>query len=200
MNIISNNCLSGFLYRDILKSEYKNPFIWTSIFSDSFNELLNNFENINFQNVKVIKENKQLDNSCLTIIDNKYKIHNSHIFLSQKDTIPRNAYDNIHVDWVNVYYNKPDEYILTKFKNRVLRMDNDIRVCMYDANSYGFTIENIKSIIKTCNMKKYKSLIFTEKEIEENLENVKIIHIKHSDPWIINLYNNYMNEIMEFLK
>ena len=27
MNIISTNCLAGHLYRDLLKCEYKNPFI-----------------------------------------------------------------------------------------------------------------------------------------------------------------------------
>ena len=200
MNIISNNCLGGFIYRDILKCEYQNPFIWTSIFPDTFNELLTNFERINFQNVKIVRDTIISDNNYLTILDNKYKIYNSHIFLSKKDVVPRNAYDKVHVDWINVYYNKPEEYILSKFKNRTLRMDSDIRVCMYDANDYGFTIEDIKKIIQTCSIKKYRALIFTEKKFEESLENIKIIQIKHVDPWIVNLYNNYMNEIMEFLK
>ena len=28
MNIITNNCLGGHIYRDVLKTEYQNPFIW----------------------------------------------------------------------------------------------------------------------------------------------------------------------------
>lgn len=56
MNIITNNCLGGFIYRDILKTEYQNPFIWTYIKTNEFIFLCENYNKINFHNYELSKK------------------------------------------------------------------------------------------------------------------------------------------------
>jgi uncharacterized protein (DUF1919 family) len=36
MNIIANDCAGAYLYRDSMKTEFLNPFIWSSIDIDNF--------------------------------------------------------------------------------------------------------------------------------------------------------------------
>ena len=63
MNIITNNCLGGFIYRDILKTEYQNPFIWTGIEIEKFIDFVDNFDKIDFTNVMIEKEGEGLKNN-----------------------------------------------------------------------------------------------------------------------------------------
>jgi len=46
MNIISNNCLGGFIYKDFLQIKYENPFIFSLMDYDDFLYLLENYETI----------------------------------------------------------------------------------------------------------------------------------------------------------
>ena len=41
MFIISNNCLGGYIYRDILEKEYCSPFIWTLFDTNVFIDFVN---------------------------------------------------------------------------------------------------------------------------------------------------------------
>lgn len=45
MNIISNNCVGGFLY-NIRKEKYKNPFIWMRVTGESLKRLIKEIMNI----------------------------------------------------------------------------------------------------------------------------------------------------------
>lgn len=192
MNIITNNCLGGFIYRDILKCEYQNPFIWTAIDHKDFLNFINDYEHIDFNNVKVV----QIENVYYTIIDNKYKFANRHIIYSEKDETPRNAYDGVHVDWVNVYYNKPNEYILEKYKNRLSRMKGKPKLLIY-AKNY-LTDEELNELANICETNKFNCLIFNERKIKEN-EFVKSYVIKHEDVWFPNLIKEYGKIIEEFV-
>ena len=52
MNIISNDCTAGFIYKEI-NEEFKNPFIWTSIDIDNFIKLIENYDTLNFNNISI---------------------------------------------------------------------------------------------------------------------------------------------------
>jgi hypothetical protein len=51
MNLISRNCLDGFITHDLLYCKNNNPFIWLSIGLNSFYFLIENYDNIDFKNV-----------------------------------------------------------------------------------------------------------------------------------------------------
>lgn len=195
MNIITDSCLGGFLYRDILKENYKNPFIWTRIGINEFIDFVDNFENIDFTNVMIDKDGPGLTN-FKTIIDDKYTFTNRHIIFSKNDIIPRVNYDNIHTDWVNVYYNKPWEYILEKYNNRVKRMDKNIVVAIYVAEK-KYTPQ-LNKLAEVCLKHKYPCLIIHSEKIQEN-EVTKTYVCDYKEPWIDNLYKHCKKEIEEFI-
>lgn len=51
MNLISRNCLDGFITRDLLHCKNDNPFIWLGFGLKSFHFLVENYDNIDFKNV-----------------------------------------------------------------------------------------------------------------------------------------------------
>lgn len=196
MNIITNNCLGGFIYRDILKTEYQNPFIWTGIEIEKFIDFVDNFDKIDFTNVMIEKEGEGLKNNFFTVIDDKYKFRNGHIVFNKNDNVPRIMNDSKHLDWVNVYYNRPWEYILEKYNKRVKRMDNNIIVAIY-AKDNEFT-DQLNKLADVCLKYNYPCLIFHSEKIKENLVTKSYV-IKHKEPWIDNLYKHYRKEIEEFI-
>lgn len=191
MNVISNSCLGGFIYRDILKTEYKNPFIWTAFDNDDFINFIDNFENINFSNVMIDKKGKELKNNFITVIDDKYRLRNGHIYFSLNDSTPK-------IKGNDVYYNRPWEYILEKYNSRLKRMNEEIIIAFYEPTNA--TVEQINKLIEICKKHKYKCLIVTEKQI--NTDYAKIIKFKRSKvkDWHIELENQCSEEIKNFLE
>ena len=55
MNIIANRCHGAYIYRDILKCEYQNPFVWSQIRKQSYNYLFSHYTDIDFSNIVVNK-------------------------------------------------------------------------------------------------------------------------------------------------
>lgn len=190
MNIITNNCLGGFIYRDILKCEYQNPFIWTGIEIKQFIDLVDNFEKIDFNNVMIEKKGKDFSNNFYIIIDDKYAVRNVHIYFDANENIPKRKSDG-------VYYNKPWEYIYLKYIKRIKKMDKDIRIGFYDKNES--TLEDLIKLSEICKKRKYKCLIITDKIIESN-EFVKFCYFNHKDPWFDEIKNKYKNEFEWLLK
>lgn len=194
MNIVSNNCLGGFIYRDILKCEYQNPFIWTSINHLELLDIIKNFNSINFSNMSIDRDGNGLSNNFITVIDDKYRIFNHHIQFSIKDNVPRNVGNN-------VYYNKPWEYIVEKYDKRLKRMNNKIDcVALYWPEAPE---DYLKVLIKTCKEHNCKCLIITNKLKSEkyNSKDVKIIEFYTSEKsqWEIPLEKQCTKEILEFL-
>ena len=58
MNLISRSCLDGFMCKYILSKPNNNPFIWNIILLDSYKNLIENYDSINFRNIKPNKSNK----------------------------------------------------------------------------------------------------------------------------------------------
>lgn len=194
MNIITSNCLGGFIYRDVLNQEYQNPFIWTKFENNNeFIDFVDNFENIDFENVMIEKIGNELSNNFITVIDDTYTLKNRHIYFSINDNIPR--IDNRM--FCNTYYNRPWEYILEKYEKRLKRMSKkNIAICLYELT---FTNEQIYKLINVCKKHNYKCLIFAQNKIESDY--AKIIYFKHTkEPWNRELIQLHKNEITNFLK
>ena len=119
MNIISNSCVGAFLTRDYLKEEFSNPFVWSYIDNKSFYNLIKNYDNINWFNYELVKDNNW---NFSIIIDKQIKVDYPHYRYDETATELR-YYDEDNQNR-NVYSNKIDEYIIEKYKERVERMIN----------------------------------------------------------------------------
>lgn len=113
MNLISQNCLSGHLYKNHYKEEFGNPFIWTVIDFNSMLYLISHWGTIDFKNYELIKDNSW--NFSITI-DNKVKVQYVHYKFNQSCKTP--LLDNVG----NIHYNKIWEYIIKKYEERLKRM------------------------------------------------------------------------------
>jgi hypothetical protein len=115
LNIISNNCVGGFITRDILHTEYKNPFIWTTTEALDMISLMSNFMTINWANFSL-----EMDDNCTMfgIIDNKVKTRFTHYKLNP------NAHNIVIGGPANndIYSDKIWEYICLKYISRVKRL------------------------------------------------------------------------------
>lgn len=193
MKLIGNNCLIGFTYRDILKQEYQTPFIWSRLWNDDLINLLQNYENINFNNYELKKTNPKLkdnDNDFYILLDNKVKIYFRHCFFSIKHNEPKKFH-------ANVYFNKIWEYVFTKYierTERMLKCTEKPIVIIHDCSPYY----NLKDIIKICKEKHFRCMIFTNNMPETNDSDLCIKPVKEDIPGKI--IETYKKEILEFIK
>ena len=69
MNLISRSCLDGFICRYILGESNNNPFIWNLIPLDSFKNLVEKYDSINFRNIEIFDNLEDLklyiENNCI---------------------------------------------------------------------------------------------------------------------------------------
>jgi uncharacterized protein (DUF1919 family) len=84
MNIISNDCVAGYIYTKQLKTEFINPFAWSSMNIDNFCNLIKNFDTINYQNINcqlIINKSGVCELGSIIpqiIIDNKVEVNYFH--------------------------------------------------------------------------------------------------------------------------
>ena len=116
MNIISNSCVGAFLTRDYLKEEFSNPFVWSYIDIESFYNLIKNYDNINWFNYELVKDNNW---NFSIIIDKQIKVEYPHYKFDKNAIKPRYNTGNEHRD---VFSNKIWEYIVEKYEIRTKRM------------------------------------------------------------------------------
>lgn len=142
MNIISQNCLSGHIYKKYFNKNYKNPFIWSVIDFNSMKTLIENWNSINFNNYELVKDKNW---NFSIIIDKKVKVQYVHYKFSPK----YNKLTKVNGDF---YYNKIWEFIVDRYeklKNKMLE-------------------ENEKPIFCFCNGNTiYKDCIYTDKQLME---------------------------------
>lgn len=112
MNIISNSCVGAFLYRDYFLKEYTNPFCWNYIESKDMYNLIANYNNINFLNYELVKDNNW---NFSIIIDNLVKVNYVHYkFNPHKSKL---FYHGNDISSNNIW-----KYIIKKYNERVNRM------------------------------------------------------------------------------
>jgi len=94
MNIIANDCAGGYIYKDCLKVDFMNPFIWSSIDINNFTKLISLYDNINFKNIRcelILNDSGICKNGTSVpkiIIDDKIDILYFHYILNEKYITP----------------------------------------------------------------------------------------------------------------
>lgn len=116
MNLICNCCATGYLYKNILKEMFPNPFIWAAITPNDMIKLIKNWDNINFKNIKLEESfvHERKERNYQIVVDDLIHIHYTHYILSEKDNTPR-------IIGCNVYYKNVTEYTIEKYKTRSKR-------------------------------------------------------------------------------
>ena len=155
MNIISNCCAGGYLYRDYLKTQYPNPFIWSKIPFKDYYELMKHYKELNFNNIDIIRykdfvsradtkgitEWQHLTNVGIRI-DNRVNVFYPHNYYSPADKTPR-------IVNCEVYYNKNYELTLNNWVKRITRSnitEHPIWVILTQANK-KFTKDNTEKLL-----------------------------------------------------
>lgn len=156
MNLISNCCAAAYIYRDYLKVQYPNPFIWSSIATyDDMHNLIKNYKNINFNNVEMIKfcdyipitywteYNKQYKYLTGLKVDNTFNVFWVHNYYDPNCKTPK-------ICGGEVYYYKNYEYTLDNWYKRIKRMNlNEKPIFMVlTQRNHGSTFENSLQLLK----------------------------------------------------
>lgn len=110
MNVICNNCVGARVYQQ-LGLQFANPFMWADIPNEEYIYLINHFDEINFENISLIKK----DFFYLTI-DGKVTLRYIHHF--QNDSYEKPTV----VGGTDLYYKDMGNYIVDCYKKRLKRM------------------------------------------------------------------------------
>lgn len=198
MAIIANNCISGYIYKEILKQPYDNPFIWCRIYADDFLYLIKNLNSIDFNKIELRKQkNKVIEKArnYYLLIDNKIKVYYTHY---QYDSVA----SEITIRGMDVYYNKIEDYIINTYKKRLSRtagiFKNPVVILQNQYNAYDSILTDL---INYCQAKKYKLLLFTNNYNKPyNKAFVKILPHDLDSDHPHKYSTHYKNEILEFLR
>lgn len=203
MNIISNNCIGGFIYRDILKTKYETPFIWSAMEHNEFFELCENLRTVNLNDIQETIDTKSIytENRSALLIDKKYTLAFHHVWKDDNYNTP-----TIIKEWgngINVKYKDPFEYIKAKYIQRLARMNlsNPIIFCFYDA---GKPTEDVYKIWDACEKQKAYGIVITEVPIENKSNKVLVLKSENSwntEPlgWAPSLLKAHSQHIKDFL-
>lgn len=162
MNLISNDCIGAYLYRDCFKTEYKNPFIWSSINIDNFLILYEFYDRIDFSSYKcdVVVNNSGIckQNSLIPkiIIDNKVEVNYFHYIQDEKYNQPtrNDGYTLI---------NDVKGYAIDCYKER-LNLMNETPIFIWDVTSCKWYNKSGKNPVSVFNKisDKYQLIIYSD--------------------------------------
>lgn len=183
MNIVCNNCGGADIY-NLNKVEFNNPFIWCAIFADDMITLIKNWNNINFNNYKLIRlsetiakeNNYDRFNPTITgiLLDDKIKIFYTHYLYGNYSKPTKIGAD--------IIYNKNYEYAYKKFETRLKRMidNNEAPIFLiFTYKRHGWTQDKIEKLLTIDS--KYKIILITDMNIINAKNNFKIIRINNLD-------------------
>lgn len=169
MNIISNNCLGGYIYQNLLKEEYKNPFIWT-LFENpvEYIELIKNWNNVNFDNFELIKKGEEFKNNFQIMIDQKYTLSFIHVFFDKDRNNTEKFEHTARIVGENIFSPEPWKYIVDKYTQRLSRMKQEKNMIFlyFEPNLKCSKLHELPLILQ---QNKFKGIIFTDdKNIKKN--------------------------------
>lgn len=150
MNIISNCCATGYLYKNILKEQFPNMFIWSAMLPKDVILLIRNYDKINFENIKLEESfiHKRIERNFKIVIDNLVSVHYTHYILSE-DKSPK-------VIGYNVYFSNIKDFTIEKYKNRLKRKsftEEPVFLILDNKNDMTFTNEEMSELL-SCTEKK----------------------------------------------
>lgn len=111
-NLIGNSCIASWITTKLLNQAFINPFTWCIMDFESSYNLVKNWENINFNNYELVKDNNW---NFSIIIDKIIKVQYVHYHFDKNanSIISKNN---------DIFYNKIWEYIIDKYVQRINRM------------------------------------------------------------------------------
>lgn len=198
MNLISNCCLIGDLCEN-KHIQYFTPFVWNSFFPDDIKILINEYKNIDFTKIQLVKF-KDTKYYGLKIND-KLTVYYIHYLYADHELIRDN-------DYKEVTGRDIETYIIESYKRRLSRLDIKEKPKFLfitnreaHANILGRqeTEHEWQEIIDLLKEKDYEGIIFTKFDSLHENEKVKVVKITNDNPKItleqnINLINEFINE------
>ena len=176
MNIISNDCVAGYIYTKCLKTNFKNPFAWCSINLTNFCNLIKLYNDLDFRNTKInlIKNDSPI---CTygsivpnIIIDNIININFFHYIQS-------NRYNATKKVGGYKFSNNILEYTKNEYYKRLERMTEQPIFIWHITKNIWYNdkganpIDEFKSISS-----KFKIIIFGEDLKTEVIDNMIILN------------------------
>ena len=122
MYLISNNCVGSSLYA-LNGLQFNHPFVWGAFDLDDFVYLANNYNKINFKNVKFSLETRlyQTRKSVICDIDSRIKYHFSHYM--QDDLMDEPGRNDTYKH--TILYKYAPILAQEKYDRRLQRMDGE---------------------------------------------------------------------------
>ena len=198
MNIISNTCLGGYIYKNLLNEEYKNPFIWTLFENpNDYIDLIKNWKSVNFDNFELTKKGKELKNNFQIIIDEKYPVSYVHVFFDKNENKTKFYEWMPRIVGENIYTSKPWEYIVEKYISRLERMKKENKTIFFYSDS-NLDCSKLKELPQIFMENKFNGIIFTyDKTIKSNKFTKVFYTSKDDSP--TKICKLYQKEILEFI-
>lgn len=183
MNIITNSCVGGYLYKDYFKIPYENPFIWSYIDFNSFIYLMMNFKTINYKNIRI-------ENNNHIIIDDKVDVHYLHYIKDNSCSKPTFVKKDNTIRYSNI-----EDYTLDKYLRRLSRMNIDDNPIFIFAHSYIYLNKEQLNKLNDISLQ-YECLIYND--IIANLNNEKChiykCPIKHNNKQLTDYIYNHLRD------
>lgn len=199
MNIISNNCVAAYIYKELLKEEYPHPFMWCYIYGKDFLSLIENYSSINFNDFELSNEGNVLSNNFYIKVGN-VKLRYLHYYFDKNYKIPTlTGYNK-----TDVRYNKIWEYIVEKYTNRLKRFNQNEQPFIIWYDPHNKFNKELKQLPKICEKLCYKCMIFSNEKIELNnfckQYPVKDKWVNEPGGWHDSFFKNYKDIILNELK
>ena len=174
MNLIGNTCSATAITKYCLKEKYSNPFCWNVIDFESFYNLIENYDTLNYKNYELVKDDKW---NFFIIIDNKVKIWFPHYRFDKNCK-------TIKIKEVDVYWCRIWEYIVSKYEERLKRMNDKHEEPIFIISSnhpqQWFSKDQLMKIIKMNS--KYKIIISNGNMLDDLVLPSNIIYHKSALP------------------
>lgn len=192
MNIISNDCMGGFIYRNA-KAQFNNPFMWTYVMYDDMFYFMNNWETIDWEHFLVLKHEQW---KMYVQFDGKANIECLHYHFDPSATTPQTRGNDF-------FYCRIWEYINEKFAARISRMNEKPTFVFEWLGWLGCTKEKFENFIQQDF--KYKTIVFIPYKDYKDFkkDNLLVIYDPKVDAKGVfaNYYaNKYFTIITEFAK
>lgn len=157
MNIICNTCVGGRIYEQY-KLQYTNPFIWNAINTPDFMSLVENYDNINFNNFELIYK----DDIYQMNIDNLIMVTYPHYKYDENIVTPIIKSDGFGT---NMYSNNIDKYIIDRYIERLDRMNESPTFILIKGTTFGKNIKCLDNDVEYfININtKYNKIVYTDK-------------------------------------
>ena len=175
LSLISDDCLGGFIYRDVLKTQYTSPFVWTRMYTDAFIQFIGKLNTIDLHNIDVIKERGN-NNKFGVLIDSTYPLWYHHITFNANANTPKKKKSAFGID---LEFNMPWQYIHEQYETRLSRLKQNKIIVFNDCDN-RISAEQIDALKDVCKKNKFGLILLSDK-IQTSKQDDKCLYL-HCDP------------------